>query len=274
MPASWAELQDIAGRRNSAGSVLGAKTLATKKAETTAVANWDQDLADLAKAATSVESNVGTSNFIRMAGGVLTYQNAEIPGNKLNCVILNHVMENAMYDGPYDSENPQPPVCFAFGVDEDDMAPHENSSQPQNAKCKGCPKNEFGSADTGRGKACKNVRRLQLISESDLEDVPNAELAYVKLPVTSVKAWAGYVRQLAEVYTAPPLAFVTTIGTVRDAKTQFKVTFTMKEKVDKAKIGALLELRKTKETELYTPYSKQEDKPEAPAKGKLGKRKF
>ena len=250
--------------------------MAPKKeaAKTTAIANWDQELADLAKKATSIESHVGVSNFIKTAGGVMSYKNADIPGNVLNAVVVNHCMENALYEGAYNPDNPQPPICFAFGEDEDDMVPHENSSKPQHAGCKGCPNNEWGSADIGKGKACKNSRRLQLIAENDLEAVADAELAYVKLPVTSVKNWAGYVRQVSDTLSLPPLAVVTNISIVRDAKTQFKIVFKLKDKVAKEAIGDLLQLRKKGASELVTPYSKVEDAPPAAPVGKVGKRKF
>jgi len=50
----------------------------------------------------------------------------------------------------------------------------------------------MGLADVGEGKACRNVRRLAVIAEGDLEDIENAEIAYLKLPVTSTKNFSAY----------------------------------------------------------------------------------
>lgn len=158
---------------------------------------FEERLRQQAQIAAAVEENVGSGGqMIGTKGGRLSFGGAEVPGNKMNVVIIDHVLENHLYAGRFDPDTPQSPICFAFCTTEDDMAPHENSVEPQHDTCKGCPMNEWGSADTGSGKACKNVRRLGLITEDQLDDVSSAQTAYIKVPVTSVKGWAGYVRQL------------------------------------------------------------------------------
>ena len=164
-----------------------------------ALVPYDAELAKFAKAADATEAHVGGGGqFIKTRGGVLEFQGAEVPGNAMNVVVTDHVLENNFYGDKYDPDNPQPPICYAFGRTDKEMVPHEEAADPQADSCAECPWNKFGSADKGRGKACKNQRRLALIPEDGLGDLENAETAYLKIPVTSGKAWAGYVRSLDE----------------------------------------------------------------------------
>jgi hypothetical protein len=200
--------------------------MATKKV--TSMVKWDEKFATMAKKSSKIVSSIGgDSNFIKLQSGVLQYQGAAIPGNTMDVVVIDHVLLNMLYVGKFDASNPTSPVCFAFGEVASEMTPHEDSHDPQNNNegCATCEHNEFGSADTGRGKACKNSVRLALISINDLEDVAGAEVAYMHVPVTSVKLWAGHVRNVDDVHHRPPLGVVTRMTVVPDKDTQFKVQF-------------------------------------------------
>lgn len=252
-----------------------AKKTATKKAPGKAMVSWDEELAKQAALASGMEASTSLGgNFISARGGVLSYKDANIPGNKMNVVVLDHMLENVYYEGRYDPENPSPPSCFAFGRDDNDMAPHELASDPQNDKCKTCPMNQWGSAEQGRGKACKNSRRLALITEGDLKDIENAEVAFLKLPVTSVKNWAGYVRQVADQFKRPPLGVLTEISVVPNAKTQFEIKFRLLGTIDGGDdIGALLDKKKSVQQQLFQPYQPRDEEEQParkPARGKVG----
>lgn len=247
--------------------------MASKKKTGTSMVKWNAELAALAARATKVVAGVGTGgNMIKTAGGRLNYQGADIPGNKMRVIVLAHVLHNAMYEGKFDADNPSSPICYAFAAEKADLVPHEDSPQKQAEACEGCPHNEWGSADVGRGKACANKARLGLISESDLqEDISKAEIAYIHVPVTSVKAWAGYVRQLEELVKRPPLAFVTEISLVPDPKNQFAMLFNMAEQIEDGEvIGALIERGKIADKEIGFPYPEFEEqaKPQRRAKGR------
>lgn len=237
----------------------------------TAVAKWDEELAKLAQQAKGLEANVGGGNFISTKGGRLQYNGAEVPGNSMRVIVVDHILENHYYNVRYDPDNPASPCCFAFGTDESDMAPHEESSEPQADACKGCPMNEFGSADTGRGKACSNIRRLALIAEDGMEDIEGAALAFLKVPPTSVKGWAGYVRQLADVMGRPPLGVITEISITPDPKTQFKINFSVVEKIEDGDVlQALIAKRAQAATELVVPYAPVEEAPAPAPRGRAG----
>lgn len=245
-----------------------AKTAAPK---TTAIAKWDEALAARAKiAAKTAESATGGGNFLSFKGGTLSFKGAPVPDDVLDVVVVSAVMENQLYDGDYDDSAPQSPLCYAFGTSEDDIAPHPavvKAGNAQHEQCKGCPHNEWGSAAKGRGKACKNVFRLGMMTAEDAETAKSVEAAsifFAKMPVTSGKNWGGYVRSL-ESQNLPPLAFVTELAVV-PAEKQFSVTFKAKEKLtDGAVLGALLAKAEELDKTIDFPYPDFSDTP-APAR--------
>lgn len=181
---------------------------------------------------------------ISLRGGMLAYQGSPIANNVLPCIVLVAAHRNAYYDKPFDPNNLANPVCFALSEDGEDMLAHENVPdenvpdddkekprlEPATRSCDGCAMNAWGSDPKGgRGKACKETRRLVLLPASALnsvEDAMKAELAILDCPVTSGKNYSNFVNGLAASANVPPWIVVTNVSTERDAKTQFKVTFT------------------------------------------------
>lgn len=225
----------------------------------TSMVKWDEELAREAAIAAGIEAGVGMGNFIGTAGGILKFRGGEVPGNTMDVVIIDHIIEHALYEGKYDPAAPQPPVCFAFGRMEEGMKAHEKASKPQgdeDGNCVGCPMFEWGTSDVGRGKACKDIRRLALIPEGDLADIAKAEIAYLKIPVTSVKAWAGYVNLLHDTLKRPPFGVITTIKLVPDPKNQFKIVASLKEPISDSKLFEQLIAKKREVEKLIDfPYA-------------------
>ena len=206
------------------------------KEPTGQVNKWEKELADAAVAAADQESGAASGQFFGLKGGRLTFNDAPLLNNEMAVIVLDGILENVFYDGKYDPENPQTPSCFAFGREDKDMKPHEKVEHPVCDKCSSCPNNAFGSAEVGKGKACRNTRRLAMIAAGtmkdgrfspfeDLEHFESAQVAYMKLPVTSVKGYATFVKQLAGALKRPPFAVFTKVKVVPDDKSQFKVTF-------------------------------------------------
>lgn len=259
-----------------------AKAKASSKTE---VAKWDEELAAMAEMAAGTEAAATLGNWLSVRQGIMSYQGNDIPGSKLACVIPAAVFENAYYKEAFDPENPKQPVCFSFSENGQDMVPHEKSKEPQNAQCgepgkEGCcPQNEWGSADRGRGRACKNIRRLALIEVSETETpdgIEKANAAFLKVPVTSVKGWSGYVQQLKNTISRPTMAVITEISCRPDPKRQVAVSFKFVEQIDKSPLLHALKARipgllKT----LQEPYQSFEDEEEAAPPAKPAKkRKF
>lgn len=209
---------------------------------------------------------------ISLRGGMLSIGGNPVAKNVLPAVIMFAGHRNAYYDGPFDPNNLQNPVCFSLGGADDEMMAHENvpdgnigpnSEEKERGHpraCSGCKYNDWGSDPKGgRGKACKETRRLVLIPGNGLDSVEaiqKAEMAILDIPVTSGKAYSNFVNGLAAQTNLPPWAVVTDISTERDAKTQFKVTFTPVDIVSEdEEIFLALEKRKDEAVRLaMTPY--------------------
>jgi hypothetical protein len=243
---------------------------ATKKTSGKSMTVFEERMKQLAAAAVGVEARVGGGGtFISTKGGALSYNGAEMPDNEMDVVVLDHIIEYVYYGDRYDPDNPQSPIAFAFGRDEDEMTWHPNSIPEYAGElCKDSDINQWGSAETGKGKAAKNIRRLAVIPADQIDDIENAEIAYIKVPVTSVKGWAGYVRSLANNLNRPPLGVVTRISLVRDDKTQFKMKFELVDQIEDAEtFERLCELSEKAAAEIEFPYAPYEEPEAKPARG-------
>lgn len=233
-----------------------------------ALVKWDEEFAKLAKDSTK-GMVLPTAKFLSTRSGKLSYGGADVPGNQLRAVIVGWINENQFYNEDFDPNAGHVPACYAFGTDIDDMTPHAEASEMQSESCAGCPLNEWGSDEKGKGKACKNVIRLALIAESDLEDLASAEIVYLKVPVMSVKNFALYAKKtVAEALGRPYWSVVTEISVVPDPASQFKVTFTVADKIEDSDLFAPLKAlwEKSMETIAF-PYP-QPEAVERPKKGK------
>lgn len=255
--------------------------MATAKSKTTAVAKWDEELARQAELAAGMEDSTATGQFFGLKSGQLTFNDAPLPNNEMAVIILDGILENVYYEGKYDLDTPQGPVCFAFGRDEKTMAPHkiviEASNQQCGASglCHGCDMNEFGTAEVGRGKACRNTRRLAMIPAgtfdngkfkafTDESHFESAGIAFMKLPVTSVKGYAAFVKQVAGALKRPPHAIFTKVKVVSDPKSQFKVTFEPLSQVPDDLLGAVMQRHEEAKSVIdfpYTPFEEEEAPP-------------
>jgi len=231
------------------------------------------------------------SSYFTTQGGVLKFGDEELPGNEMLVIVLDAIHENTYFEGAFDPDVMLPPTCFAFGRSEKEMQPHENVPDPDEDSdsyfemqteldddgdpwCDECPFSQWGSADKGRGKKCGNKRRLALIpagrfipgktrrdsSEMELfeeiEQFEDAEIAFLKLPVTSTKAWANYVHKLNKDHQAPPFAVYTHIWIEPDEKNAFKVCFDMIEVVeDEDLIEVLFKRNEDAEDVIEQPYA-------------------
>lgn len=149
-----------------------------------------------------------TGNFISTDGGEFKFQDTSLP-NPLPGIVVDYSFVNTLYEGTYDPDNVQPPACFASGMVEADLKPSSNSPKPQADTCAECPHNQFGSADNGRGKACKNTRRVALLPYDAKVKLADAEPAILKLSPSSLAPWAGYVNKLSKAVNRTPSGVVT-----------------------------------------------------------------
>ena len=237
-----------------------------------------------------MEESAGGGQFFSTKGGQLSWQDSPLPDNEMAVIILDHIFETVYYEGRYDPDTPQSPVAFAFGREQDELRWHENSD-PEFAGelCSESEVCEWGSADTGKGKAARETRRLAMIpagqfnrnGDFEMFDEPDhyrtTTAGFMKLPVTSVKGFANFVKQVAGALKRPPFGIIARVAVVTDAKTQFKVTFEPLDKVPDELMGIIMERREEVMEIIDFPYQRdEEDEPKSrPKKStRRGRRKY
>lgn len=201
---------------------------------------------------------------LSLRGGVFSIGGQTL-GPKIAVIVVDSIFENNFFNPnyPFDPDNPLSPMCYAMSRLKSDLTPHESMQadmtwfvpqSPWNMEgnhpgpCSSCKKNEWGSSERGRGKACQNRERLFIIPagyyqppkpraapELHLFEDPahfrTADVIGLRLPVTSGESWAKYVTQLATSHRRPAYAVFTEITLIPDPKTQFKAAFELIEMV-------------------------------------------
>lgn len=224
------------------------------------IVNYDKAFAAAAEQYAKQDRS-GEGSYFSTRGGILALGEDQMPGNQIAAVIIDSYLENAFFEGKFDPNNIVPPQCYAFTRgDPEEMFPHIESMEkgmdyfiPQNFDgagnvlgCKGCPKAEWGSSETGRGKACKNQYRLALLPAGIYQQAPNrrdwelsvfddeahyrsSDIVHLKLPVTSGGAFERYRKSLRTQHARPPYGALTRIYLTPDQKNQFSVNFELIE---------------------------------------------
>ena len=234
--------------------------------------SWEQELAqEAASASTQVVTEAimqeADGNYISTAGGKMSY-NKQILPDTIDVVVAAYSRENAWYATRYVAGEVTTPACYSFAEDGKPMTPHEEAPDPQAKECSTCPKNQFGSSTTGgRGKACKNIRKLALVMFEEEADL-DYKTAYLRVPVTSGENWAKYLMSLVNELKRPAYSVVTRITITPHAKKQFELTFKYVKSIESREVGEKLkELWVKEKLELTRPYALEEPR-EAPKKGK------
>jgi hypothetical protein len=129
---------------------------------------------------------------ITFGGGRMTYNGKE--STEADVIILASILERTYYPGTYNPDVVVPPACYAFvGARDGAGKPHEGAMEPQSDACSTCPKNQFGSAPVGKGKACKERVKVALVPAStDVDSIPTVQLVTARASATSTKAFTTY----------------------------------------------------------------------------------
>jgi hypothetical protein len=256
------------------------KAAPAKPAKSTALIPWNEKFAKYAKEGKEQIKNIGTGGVsVKFGRNTITVGGVTVPGGKMEAVIIGSCALNAWYEADFDPNDAQPPDCYAFSViaDDPDMAPHESAANKQSDNCADCEKNQFGTAKTGRGKACSNNIRLGLITGKDASDAngaSSAELAVAKVSPTNLKNYAGYIKSLDDEHGRPIWSVVTEISSHDDPKTQIRLEFRLVDLIEDEALLATLEKRFLGiQGKLQTPYGPPIDRPK-PAARKSVNQKF
>jgi hypothetical protein len=118
------------------------------------------------------------------SGGGLAF---EVPGEdpespdmvkEIVGVIVDHYPINAYWTNKFSGQN-NPPDCASMGGKSGEGNP--------GGSCAKCPFNQYGSADDGRGKACKNMHRIYILRSGEIFPI------LLTLPPTSIKSFSDYI---------------------------------------------------------------------------------
>ena len=128
------------------------------------------------------------------SGGGLAF---EVPGeeetavaSELIGVIVDQHSMNAYWSQKYDGQK-NAPDCVSMDGKVGMARPDANVAWAGGCQdCVTCPLNQFGSAEDGRGKACKNMKRVALLREGEILPL------LITIPPTSVREWNTYMVNL------------------------------------------------------------------------------
>lgn len=125
-------------------------------------------------------------------------------------VIVDHHRVNAYWSDSFSGQG-QPPTCSSLDGKLGVATPDSGLSWAggENA-CANCPFNQFGSADDGAGKACKNMVRLYVLRGGE------AFPLMLTLPPTSIRNWGNYLAKRVLARGLRPHQVVTKIGLKRE----------------------------------------------------------
>jgi len=139
--------------------------------------------------------------MISTKGKTFTLPNGSADDGPLVCVVLDWVTANTYFEGIYNPKDIKPPACFAIGREVASITASKNAPKAQGTLCKECPKNEWGSdPQGGKGKACKNTRRLLVVpANADEKTQP----WILSVSPTGLKHFDKYANALADVGTHP-----------------------------------------------------------------------
>jgi len=120
------------------------------------------------------------------AGGGLAWEVPTEDGDpetvkELKGIVIDHYLANAYWASEMTGGG-SPPNCSSLDA-------HIGIGNP-GGECAKCPYNQYGSAAKGRGKACKNMRRVYLLPEGEMFPL------LLTLPPTSLGAFNEYVLRL------------------------------------------------------------------------------
>ena len=240
------------------------------KKDEAGLATFDAEMAKYAREAAAVEVTGG--NFLSFKGGLFVNKQ-QMKDNKADVIILDSIFVNEHYEGDWDPDNPTSPNCYAFGRSEEDLKAFEKAREKQCDNCAACPLNQWGSGKKGKGKECRNTRRLALIAASS--DPASEDIYHAKLSVSQLKDWGAYVKSLAGQYQLPPFGVVTTIQWVPDAKSQYRLKFLMKAPLPREGMDVIMRrVREAREgiqfpfPEFAKPAEQSAEEPSAPKKPK------
>jgi hypothetical protein len=195
----------------------------------TEVTSWQDRLAkDAVAIQDAYKSPIGNLSF---SSSGMFYEGVPVVGGTLDVVVLAACFANLWYKDVYDPDVRKNPDCYSLAEERVGMRPDPTSVEAQSAECATCGMLKFGTDPVRhRAKWCKEKMRLIMLPASRVtspEQVVKGELAQCTLPVMSVANWIKY----AQIIGGGIWVVSTRLRWVPDKKTQFKIEFSLVDKI-------------------------------------------
>jgi len=152
-----------------------------------------------------------STNTIRTGGKVFTLPDGQKSPGPMFVVVLDFVWDYRYFATDYEAGSPQKADCWAIGRERDatgKLIPDPKVPNKQADNCGVCPMNKFKSARVGKGKACKNQRRLLVANPSNLDADPMS----LFVSPTGIRNFDSYVTSLATSRQLLPQQVITKIS--------------------------------------------------------------
>lgn len=240
----------------------------------TALMNWDEIYEQEARKSAELSSARSTgTKFIKGAnGGRLIVGERDIPGSKINVVVLTSINENVYYEKAWTPDSNSPPDCFSLY--HTNAVPDPSIKIPQSTMCNGCPKKEWGSDINGRGgKACKDKVRVALVDAGSLNlGVDVLDTYMITLPTMSIKPWDEFNDSLPvnpKGVKLPVFACVAELSCIPHKKYQFQLLWKLLTTIqDREVLGGLYAKKLEAEEKIKVGY-RAEDEDESEVSNKM-----
>ncbi len=196
-----------------------------------------------------------SSNKISTRGKIFTLPDGKSSPGPLRVIVVDFAWALVHYKGIYSAAQPQGPDCWALGRDNPDsgnLVPSPTIVKPYATSCNKCPKNQWKSDPQGKGKACKNQRRLIVVGADANKD---SEPLTLYVSPGALKNFDGYVASLASTHGLLPIQVVTEVSF--DANQAYpSLKFSMVEK--HARLEEMFALKAKAEEMLFRPLETRE----------------
>jgi hypothetical protein len=234
--------------------------LATAATKAVVVSNWREKAAASIAKSKEVAAKLPQSSGNRLSfkGGAITLAGNRLD-NPLPLVILSYGYERTYYSAMYQPDVYASPDCYSL----DGVKPAGNAAVPQSERCAICRLNEFGTAQNGKGKACKEGAVFAAIHADALESPERVRAAQIITGAPSVlnsKGFRSYVDALLP--NGPIWGVVTMLTNEVDPRTQYALSYqaTVFEQ-DDATMDAIASRLDEAERELSKGYTVPEEQP-------------
>lgn len=223
--------------------------------------NWEEQMKADAKSQLAAERPA--LSIMSLKSGVMSIGDAPVPGNEITVVVVASIAENTWYKDRYDPSVRSTPACYALGEGKSvELVPYAEAKERQAEACADCPKFEWGSdPNGGRGKACKERRRLALLPVDG-----TSEMILLSIPPTSLKNWSNHVAKVVASTGMSTAGVATKIKVIPSAKNQFEVTFEVVNKVPEEFMPGIVAKKAEALEIMLQPYPELEE--EAPKKAR------